>query len=330
MRPLTQILKKASGGQRREEYQSDAAFTPGILAFTRVITADITGVQVGSGPPATEVGQILDADIYFDPASSMTTFATPAALPSNPAAYDLESLIIHELGHTLGFSHSAVWNAMMYPFAPATGTFTGAWPTAQQLDAPLGDDDRAGLRVLYPDANDTVVGAALGGWSCTAQGRRNSTARTESATCPWAAPIRFTPNRSTTQFLRPSSAPRQLRFAAIPLSMPDGRRCNRVSCHSSTPALPRVRVPDRKNSSRRCLYAGANHPPPNSSPGPSDARKIGPRAAPSSRAADCSKRSNATPHVDDPRLPNFRATVGNFSSGNPHCRASSATSRGLG
>lgn len=192
--------------------QSDAAFTPGILAFTRVITADITGVQVGSGAPATQIGQILDADIYFDPASSMITFATPAALPANPTAYDLESLMIHELGHTLGFSHSAVWNAMMYPFAPATGTFTGARPTAQQPDAPLGDDDRTGLRVLYPDANDTVnigsisgriapanllslpaappgvtgvfgahvvavdsasgavVGATLGGWSCTAPG----------------------------------------------------------------------------------------------------------------------------------------------------------------
>jgi hypothetical protein len=192
--------------------QSDAAFTPGILAFTRVITADITGVQVGSGARATQIGQILDADIYFDPANSMTTFATPAALPSNPTAYDLESLLIHELGHTLGFSHSAVWNAMMYPFAPATGTFAGTRPTTQQFDAPLGDDDRTGLRVLYPDASDTVnigsisgrivpanplslpaappgvtgifgthvvavdsasgavVGATLGGWSCTAPG----------------------------------------------------------------------------------------------------------------------------------------------------------------
>lgn len=192
--------------------QSDAAFTPGILAFTRVIAADILGVQVGTGTPATQIGQILDADIYFDTGNSMITFATPAALPSNPTAYDLESLMIHELGHTLGFSHSAVWNAMMYPFAPAPGTITGARPTTQQLDAPLGDDDRTGLRVLYPDPNDTVnvgsisgrivpanplslpaappgttgvfgahvvavdsstgavIGATLGGWSCTGQG----------------------------------------------------------------------------------------------------------------------------------------------------------------
>lgn len=192
--------------------QPDGAFTPGVLAFTRVITADVIGVQVGSGAPATQVGQILDADIYFDPSDSTITFATPTELPSAPKAYDLESLLTHELGHTLGFSHSAVWNAMMYPYAPPPGTFSGTRPTTQQPDAPLGDDDRTGLRVLYPDAADTVnigsvsgrvlpvnplslpaappgvtgifganvvaldaasgavIGATLGGWSCTSTG----------------------------------------------------------------------------------------------------------------------------------------------------------------
>ena len=192
--------------------QTDGAFTPGILAFTRVITADVIGVQVGTGAPATQVGQILDADIYFDPSSSTITFATPAALATTPAAYDFESLMTHELGHTLGFSHSAVLDAMMYPFAPAPGTFTGQRPTAQQPDAPLGNDDITGLRVLYPDPSDmvnvgsisghilpanplslpasppgvtgifgahvvavdaasgAVIGATLGGWSCSAPG----------------------------------------------------------------------------------------------------------------------------------------------------------------
>ncbi|HXJ05253.1 MAG TPA: matrixin family metalloprotease [Candidatus Acidoferrum sp.] len=143
--------------------QADGAFTPGILAFTRVITSDILGVQVGTGSPATQVGQILDADIYFGPNNSTITFATPAALAASPKAYDLESLLIHELGHTLGFSHSAVWGAMMYPFAPAPGTFSGIRPTVQQPDAPLGDDDRTGLRVLYPDPSDRINIGSLGG-----------------------------------------------------------------------------------------------------------------------------------------------------------------------
>jgi hypothetical protein len=187
-------------------------FTPGVLAFTRVITTDRLGVQVGSSAVSTQLGQILDADIYFNPSDSNTAYATPQALAANPKAYDLESVLTHELGHFLGFSHSAVWSAIMFPFAPAPGTFSGMRPTALQPDAPLGDDDRTGLRALYPDPADVVhtgsisghilpanplalpasppgvsgvfgaqvvavdatggavVGAALGGWSCTAPG----------------------------------------------------------------------------------------------------------------------------------------------------------------
>jgi matrixin len=135
--------------------QSDAAFTPGVLAFTRVIVADRIGETLGSAT-SSEIGQILDADIELNPGDSRTTFATPAALPGAPSAYDLQSVLTHELGHFLGFSHSAVWRAMMYPFAPPPGTFAGDRPTTQFPDAPLSDDDRTGLRVLYPDPSDTV------------------------------------------------------------------------------------------------------------------------------------------------------------------------------
>lgn len=51
----------------------------------------------------------------------------------------------------------------MNPFAPAPGNYTGARPTAQQPDAPLGEDDRTGLRVLYPSAGDTThIGSITG------------------------------------------------------------------------------------------------------------------------------------------------------------------------
>lgn len=143
--------------------QPDAAFTPGVLAFTRVITADAVGIQVGNGPVSTEPGQILDADIYFNPGDSAVSFATPPALSAHPKSYDLQSLLTHELGHFFGFSHSAVWNAMMFPFAPAQGTFTGTRPTVQQPDAPLGDDDRTGLRTLYGDPNDTLYVGSIQG-----------------------------------------------------------------------------------------------------------------------------------------------------------------------
>ena len=143
--------------------QADAAFTPGVLAFTRVVTADRIGAQIGSGAAATEIGQILDADIYFNASDSRTTFATPTALSTAAAAYDLESLLTHELGHLLGFSHSAVWRAMMFPYAPGPGTFTGTRPTLAQPDAPLSDDDRTGLRVLYPDLTDSAHAGSIRG-----------------------------------------------------------------------------------------------------------------------------------------------------------------------
>ena len=143
--------------------QADAAFTPGVLAFTRVLMADVIGEQLGASAPATQIGQILDADIFFDPSDSQVTFATPAALSVSPKAYDLQSVLTHELGHFLGFSHSAIWSAMMYPYAPAPGTFNGSRPTAQQPDLPLADDDRTGLRILYPDPSDaTHVGSISG------------------------------------------------------------------------------------------------------------------------------------------------------------------------
>jgi hypothetical protein len=110
-------------------------FTPGVLAFTRVIVADRMGIQVGAGPVATELGQILDADIYFNPNDIFVTFAAPQVLAANPKSYDLESLMTHELGHALGFSHSNVWSAMMFPFAPTPGVCVGMRPTTQQLDA---------------------------------------------------------------------------------------------------------------------------------------------------------------------------------------------------
>ncbi len=143
--------------------QADMAFTPGVLAFTRVITSDALGQQIGGNPAATQLGQILDADIYFDPSDSLITFATPAALSASPKSYDLESVLTHELGHFLGFSHSAVWSAMMYPYAPAPGTFNGPRPSVQQPDAPLGDDDRTGLRILYPDPADTINVGVISG-----------------------------------------------------------------------------------------------------------------------------------------------------------------------
>lgn len=144
--------------------QDDPGFALGVLAFTRVISADTVGQTIQPyGTPSRFVGQIMDADVLFRPGDANTTFATPAALPSNPNAYDFESIMTHELGHTFGFNHSGVWGAMMFPFAPSPGQMTGTRPTAESPDAPLSDDDRTGLRILYPDPSDSVHIGSISG-----------------------------------------------------------------------------------------------------------------------------------------------------------------------
>ena len=144
--------------------QSSMGFTSGVLAFTRVITAAAPGATVGSSPPAAFVGQILDSDTLLRN-DGQATFATPGALGTSQGqgAYDLESILAHELGHWFGLTHSAVWRAMMFPFSSPPGQFLGVRPTAQAPDGPLADDDRTGIRILYPDPNDAVnVGTIQG------------------------------------------------------------------------------------------------------------------------------------------------------------------------
>ena len=144
--------------------QSSMGFTSGVLAFTRVITANAPGVSVGASGPSAFVGQILDADTLFRN-DGQATFATPAALATTAGqgAYDLESLLIHEIGHWFGLDHSAVWRAIMFPYAPPPGQYLGNRPTAQAPDGPLADDDRTGVRTLYPDPNDTTDVGAISG-----------------------------------------------------------------------------------------------------------------------------------------------------------------------
>jgi len=144
--------------------QSSAGFTSGVLAFTRTITANAPGAVVGASAPAAFAGQILDADTLFRN-DGQATFATPGALatPQGQGAYDLESLLIHELGHWMGLDHSAVIRAIMFPFAPPPGQFLGFRPTVSVPDGPLADDDRTGIRSQYPDSNDTLnVGTIRG------------------------------------------------------------------------------------------------------------------------------------------------------------------------
>jgi hypothetical protein len=144
--------------------QADAGFTTGVLSFTRIVTADAIGEQAGGASPfSTFAGQILDADILLRPGDATVAFATPAALPNNPAAYDLESVLTHEMGHLFGLGHTGIWRGVMFPFVSAPGTFLGTRPDAQSPDAPLSADDRTAVRVLYHDPSDNQYIGSISG-----------------------------------------------------------------------------------------------------------------------------------------------------------------------
>ncbi len=54
------------------------------------------------------------------------------------AAFDMERVAVHEIGHALGLGHSTTPNAVMWPFASASDVFVGFHP-----------DDIAGINSLY-------------------------------------------------------------------------------------------------------------------------------------------------------------------------------------
>ena len=52
-------------------------------------------------------------------------------------SYDLQTVILHENGHVVGLDHSSDTNAIMYP-------------SYQQANCTLGQDDINGIRSIYP------------------------------------------------------------------------------------------------------------------------------------------------------------------------------------
>lgn len=109
-------------------------------------------------------GAIIEADIFFN-----SRFAWSVSAAGTPGRVDLESVALHELGHLLGLSHSAVGEtdlpsgttrrvvasgAAMFPIAMSAGTI------AERV---LHADDIAGISDLYPtSAALSGTGAIVG------------------------------------------------------------------------------------------------------------------------------------------------------------------------
>jgi len=81
-------------------------------------------------------GQILEADIIFNP---NVRFSTEATTP--PHFPDLQAVATHEIGHLLGLDHTPLASAVMFPIAAGNG-----------LSGTLTADDMIGVSTLYPTA----------------------------------------------------------------------------------------------------------------------------------------------------------------------------------
>lgn len=114
---------------------------------------------VNSGRPAVTrlfydgKGRILEADIVLNP-------YFPTSTDGSPGSFDLESTMVHELGHALGLGHSEVLGASMRENVARNGLFSLPFTSIRTLSA----DDLAGIRALYgPSSEDPACCGSLSG-----------------------------------------------------------------------------------------------------------------------------------------------------------------------
>lgn len=83
----------------------------------------------------TKTGVLSEADIQIDPDAMRTA--------------DVETLVKHEVGHLLGFDHSANLSSIMYPYVTSS----------MALDT----DDKLSLAALYPNTRAALIGGNIRG-----------------------------------------------------------------------------------------------------------------------------------------------------------------------
>ena len=112
------------------------------LAETITTTVDGPGQDDFHGGVTQFAGQIIKADIVFNPAVTFNT--------GGGTGQDMQTVATHEVGHFFGLDHSAIARAVMYPFAPASLTT-------------LSYDDVAVISLLYPKSPADVTTGAIAG-----------------------------------------------------------------------------------------------------------------------------------------------------------------------
>ncbi len=141
MKPGLDLVNLVTTNITTSDFNSTALGLTGIFSFTS------TGIDATTGTTIEFPGQIIDADIMFNPD---TSFSLSTTTPSD--RYDLESVATHEVGHLLGLDHSNILSSAMFPTILAGVSF----PRTIQLD------DQIGLSTTYPTSTFSALGSISG------------------------------------------------------------------------------------------------------------------------------------------------------------------------
>jgi hypothetical protein len=108
-------------------------------------------------------GEILEADVFFN-----TRFQWSVTPAGEPGRIDLESVMLHEIGHLLGLGHSSLGETEIIPggrrvIASGAVMFPIAFSPGSIADRQLQPDDLAGISDLYPGPSFTTATSSING-----------------------------------------------------------------------------------------------------------------------------------------------------------------------
>jgi YVTN family beta-propeller protein len=130
--PTSQKIASPNDGINLITFEDDTyQFSPSVLAVTPTLSYTQRSAY---GDKIVLPGQIVDADMMFNPNASFST-------PTHPGSWDLQSVATHEAGHFFGLSHSGVETATMF-FVQQPG----------KIAATLKNDDMGAIAAAYPSA----------------------------------------------------------------------------------------------------------------------------------------------------------------------------------
>ncbi|HWE52691.1 MAG TPA: matrixin family metalloprotease [Bryobacteraceae bacterium] len=120
----------------------DLSAINGALAITAIISASSSGTDPVDSTLTVDNGSIIDSDILLNPAIN---FSTDGSTP-----YDLQAVLTHEFGHSLGANHTGLLGATMFQFNTVSQRFLSA-------------DDLAFVNSAYPGTNNPVALGTISG-----------------------------------------------------------------------------------------------------------------------------------------------------------------------